>query len=261
MRLSRPVLIAAMAATSLAAGPVAAAANVHVDASCEIDSGFDLTLNERSLILTREDTAPKAIVMRQGRLFVDGRWVELSRDDSRRIADFEKGARAAMPEARQIGREAADIAFTALGEVAAVLGTDPARTRGHIDRARKDLDARLRNVVTPTHFSGKTLGDGIGDALGETVPTVVGELVGGAVTAALSGDTERLQRLDGLDAKIEAMVQPRADALGRRAEKFCRQMSELDALDNALSYRFDGRPLELLRVEVKPSQSKAAGKP
>ena len=258
MRPSRPVMIAALAATTLAAGP--AFAGIHVDASCEIDSAFDLTLNPRSLILTREDGSPKAIVMRQGRLFVDDRWVELSGDDARRIADFERGARAAMPEAQHIGREAADIAFTALGEVAAALTNDPARTRGHIERARKDLDQRLRNVVTPTHFSGKTLGDGIGDALGETVPTVVGELVGGAVTAALSGDTERLQRLDRLDAKIEAAVQPRADALGRRADQLCRQMTELDALDNALSYRHDGRPLELLRVQIKPAQDRASGK-
>lgn len=260
MRLSRPVLIAAMAATALASGPVFAA-NVHVDASCEIDSAFDLTLNERSLILTREDGVPKAIVMRQGRLFVDDRWVELGRDDARRIAEFEKGARAAMPEAQHIGREAADIAFTALGEVAAVLGNHPDRTRGRIEQMRKDLDKRLSNVVTPTHFSGKVLGDGIADALGENVPILVGELVGGAVTAALSGDAERLKRLDSLDAKIEAAVQPRADALGRRADKLCRQMVELDAIDNALSYRYDGRPLELLRVELKDNKSSGADKP
>lgn len=260
MRLRRPVLIAAMAAAALS-GP-ALAANVHVDASCEIDSDFDLTLNERSLILTRAEGSPKAIVMRQGRLFVDDRWVALSRDDARAIADYEKGARAAMPEAQYIGREAADIAFTALGEVAAVMGNHPDRTRAHIERARKQLDQRLRNVVTPTHFSGKTLGDGIADALGDTVPTLVGELVGGAVTAALSGDADRIKRLDGLDAKIEAAVQPRADALGRRAETLCQQMSALDAIDNALGYRYEGRPLELLRVQVKDARSKtAAAKP
>ncbi|MNL85552.1 hypothetical protein D3C87_2139030 [compost metagenome] len=56
-------------------------------------------------------------------------------------------------------------------------------------------------------------------------------------------------------------MQPRADALGRRADKLCRQMVELDAIDNALSYRYDGRPLELLRVELKDNKSSGADKP
>lgn len=254
MRARLPLRLTALAAMTLACG--AAFADVHVDANCEIDSPFELTLNERSLILTRKDGAPKAIVMRQGRMFVDDRWVQLSSADTVRIAEFERGTRAAMPEAQHIGREAADIAFTALGEVAAVLGNHPDRTRAHLDKARKQLDTRLSNVITPTRFSGKALGDGIADALGETLPTVIGELVGGTVTAALSGDTDKFKRMDKLDAQIEAAVQPRADALGHRADGLCRRMRELDALDNALSYRFDGQPLELLKVEAKEKQAK-----
>jgi hypothetical protein len=254
MRFRLPLRLTALAAMTLACG--AALADVHVDASCDIDSPYELTLNERSLILTRAEGTPKAIVMRQGRLFVDDRWVSLSSADADRIAEFERGTRAAMPEAQHIGREAADIAFTALGEVAAVLGNHPDRTRTHIEKARKQLDARLSNVISPTHFSGKTLGDGIGDAIGDTLPTVIGELVGGTVTAALSGDTDKFKRLDNLDAQIEAAVQPRADALGRRADGLCRRMLGLDSIDNALSYRFDGQPLELLKVELKAKQSK-----
>lgn len=254
-----PLRLTALTAMMLVCG--SSLAKINVDANCEVDSTYNLTLNERSLILTRKTGAPTAIVMRQGRLFVDDRWVALSADDSRRIADYERGARAAMPEAQLIGREAASIAFTALGEVAAVLGNHPDRTRAKIEKARKDLDARLANVITPTHFSGKTLGDGIGDALGDTLPTVIGEVVGGTVTAALSGDTEKFKQLDNLDAKIEAAVQPRADALGRRADGLCRRMRELDELDNALSYRFDGKPLDLLKVEITVKSSSTASKP
>ena len=47
---------------ALAAGP--AFADIHVDASCEIDSAFDLTLNPRSLILTREDAETGLTIMR-----------------------------------------------------------------------------------------------------------------------------------------------------------------------------------------------------
>lgn len=250
---SRPLFrLAAVAATTLACG--AAFANVKIDGGCEIDSPYQLTLNERSLILTRQDGAPKALVMRQGRLFVDDRWVELSAQDSRRLADFERGARAAMPEAQGIAREAADIALVALGEVAAKLGNHPDRTQAKVAQARKQLDAGLRDAIGPTHFSGKRLGDSIGKAVGEAVPLVIGDLVGGAVSAALSGDTQRFERLDNLDAQVEAAVQPRADVLERRSERLCQRMRELDTVEDALSYRFDGRPLDLLKVELKPRQ-------
>ena len=38
---------------------------------CNVESDYELTLNERSVIFTRDTGTPKAIVMRQGRLFVD----------------------------------------------------------------------------------------------------------------------------------------------------------------------------------------------
>lgn len=246
--------LAAAVATLAACG--AAGAEVKIDGRCEIDSPYQLTLNQRSLILTRQDGEPKALVMRQGRLFVDDRWVELSAQDSQRLAEFERGTRAAMPETQAIAREAADIALVALGEVAAKLGNHPDRTQAKVAQARKQLDASLRDAIGPTRFSGKLLGDGIGKAVGEAVPLVIGDLVGGAVSAALSGDVKRFEQLDNLDAQIEAAVQPRADALERRGDRLCQRMLELDALENALSYRFDGRALDLLKVELEPKDGK-----
>ena len=63
-----------------------------------VESEYDLALNAQSVILTRDSGVPKAIVMRQGRLFIDGAWVTLSAADSQRIAAFEQATRATMPE-------------------------------------------------------------------------------------------------------------------------------------------------------------------
>ncbi|SDY82715.1 Protein of unknown function [Lysobacter sp. yr284] len=253
---ARPLFRLAAAATMLACG--AASASVEIDSRCEIDSPYQLTLNERSLILTRQDGEPKAIVMRQGRLFVDDRWVELSAQDARRLAEFERGARATMPETQAIAREAADIALVAIGEVAVKLGNHPDRTQAKVAQARKQLDASLRDAIGPTRFSGKRLGDGIGKAVGEAVPLVIGDLVGGAVSAALSGDIERFEKLDNFDAQIEAAVKPRADALERRSDRLCQSVRALDELENALTYRFDDRPLDLLKVDYAPARPHTA---
>ena len=67
--------------------------------------------------------------------------------------------------------------------------------------------------------------------------------------AALSGDTQRLDAMQGLDKQIEARVAPRAKALEKRAEQLCGQLKELDALDSALAYRLPGgEALDLMRI-------------
>ncbi|HJW47145.1 MAG TPA: DUF2884 family protein [Lysobacter sp.] len=239
----------AFALLSLACSSAVAAEgnNLH----CDVESDYDLTLNERSLILTRATGAPRAIVMRQGRLFVDDAWVTLSAADSRRIADFEKGMRATMPLAQAIGRDAVDIAFTALGEVAAGFSSNPKDTQAQLARARSQLDTRLARAVTANRFDDEQLAQAIGEAVKDVVPSLIGDIVGGAIAAAFTGDPTRLKRMENLDAQIEAQVKPRAEALERRAEALCEQMVALDRLDNALEYRHDGQPLNLLDARVE----------
>jgi hypothetical protein len=228
-----------------------AAKGTNVDVNCDVDSDYDFTLTDRSVVFTRDSGKPRAVLMRQGRLFVDDQWVALNAADRGRIADYEREARAIMPLAQQVGREAADIAFTALGEVAVGFSNNPAETRRRLDDARKELDTRLARSVTATHYNSDDLGKGIGKAVSDVLPMVIGDIVGGALRAAFSGDTTRLQRLENLDKDIEARIEPRAEALERSAEGLCRRMQALDRIDNALQYRqANGAPLDLLRVKA-----------
>lgn len=224
------------------------------DIRCNIESDYDMTINDRSVIFTRQSGTPKAVVMRQGRLFVDDRWVELSADDGRRLEDFERRARTALPLAHEIGRDAADIAFTALGEVASYLSNHPDRTRRKLDKARKSIDQSIGRAISANRFNSQDFEQGIERAVEDVMPSVVGDLVGGALTAALSGDSQRLERMESLDKEIEARVAPRAKALEARAQTLCTQMRDLERLDSALAYRLPGGGvLDLLREQ--PDQS------
>jgi hypothetical protein len=222
------------------------------DLRCDVDSDYDLSITPKSVILTRDTGTPKAIVMRQGKLFVDDRWVALSAEDGKRIAEYEKQARATMPLAQQIGRDAADIAFTTLGEVASGLSANPAQTRAQLDKARRQIDTRLSRSVTANRFNGNDLGEGIAAAIGEVLPTVIGDIVGGAISAAFSGDSVRLERMNNIDKEIERRIEPRAKQLEQRAESLCRRMEALDAIDEALAYRLpDGGRLDLIDAKVE----------
>jgi hypothetical protein len=239
-------------------GKVNLGRGVSIDADCQVRSDFNFHLTERSVVFTRKQGAPGRVLMRDGRLFVDDAWVQVSAADSRRIRDYERGARAAMPLAQQVGREAAQIALVAIGEVAAAFSSDPAATREKLDEARVKVDARLQQAITPERFNGAALGEAIGDVIGDVLPTFIGDVVGGALRAALSGDTARFERIEhDLDTRIEAAVEPRAKALERNADALCQRMEALDAIDDALEYRLpDGRPLSLLTVERKPRRQR-----
>lgn len=251
MHLASRLSLALLVAPGVAGAAGTALAGDDADAvRCRVDSDYALSVSERSVVFTRDDATPKAVVMRQGRLFVDGRWRELSPADRARVEAFERGAREAMPEAQQLGRDAADIAFAALSEVAAGFSSDPAAAQARYAKVRAQLDARLARSVTATHFSADELGRGIAEAVGEVIPSLLGDIVGGAISAAFSGDASRLQRLEQLDAQIEAQVQPRAKALEQRAQALCRRMQALDALDDALELRIDERPLDLIEADA-----------
>lgn len=261
MRKTILCMVLLLACGQAAADPtkINAGRGVEINAECDVESDYDFALSERSVIFTRSSGTPKTVLMRQGRLFVDDRWVEVSDADTKRLLDYEREARAVMPLAQQIGRDAAQIAFIAIGEVAAGFSSDPASTRAKLAEARKQIDARIARSVTANHFSGEELGEGIGAAVTDALPTVIGDIVGGAVRAAF-GDGERLQQLENLDARIEALVEPRAKVLEKNANALCRRMESLDRIENALDYRLPGGDaLELL--EVKRAHANADGHP
>lgn len=249
--MNRKILLASAALSGgLLAGPAALAGSIGINADCDVHSDYDFALTPKSVVLTRKGgDAPHTVLMRQGRLFIDDRWVSVSAADRDRLIEYERKARATMPLAQRIGRDAADIAFIALGEVAKGMSSDPARTDAKLKTAHAELDRQLASSVTSMNFNSQALGKGIGKAVGDVLPTVIGDIVGGAVRAAFSGDDKKLQNMDNLDVRIDAIVEPRTKALERNARQLCDNMRVLDGIDNALDYRFDGKPLALLRVE------------
>lgn len=222
------------------------------DFRCDVHSDYDLTLNDRSLILIREQGTPARIVLRQGRMFIDDAWVTLTPEDSARIAEFEQDTRAMLPLAQEVGREAADIALIAVGEVAAGFSRDPAATRRQLDDIRGKLDVQLKQRFSRGRFTEVDIDEQIGGLVADLLPQFIGDVVSGAVQAALTGNAATLRSLDGIDARVEKLVEPKARRLRPKAERLCTRMQALDALDDALTYRLpDGRALELLDVRQR----------
>ncbi|WP_372382329.1 DUF2884 family protein [Xanthomonas sp. NCPPB 1068] len=243
--------LAVLALALFGAVPAAAAAELH----CNVSSDYEVTLTARSVVLIRAAGAPQRLVMRQGALFVDDRWVALSADDRTRLIQFERQTREVVPLVQDVGRDAADIALTALGEVAAGFSRSPEATRRQLAGVREKLGRRLTQSFSKRQLTPIDIDQQIGALVAELLPQLIGDVIAAAVQSALTGNDAQLRSLDGLQARIERMVEPRARALRPRAQQLCTRVHALDALDNALAYRLpSGEPLQLLRVDRRMSK-------
>lgn len=234
----------------LAGSAAASAQRLDASPSCEVESDWEFHLRERSLILLRDaGERPSRLVLRQGRLFADDAWVPLSAADRRRLAEYEREARAAVPLVRDIAASASGIALGVLAELSIGFGADPAQARADAEAMRARIDRRLQAALRPDRFAPGELGEALGQSLREALPSAIGDIARATATAVLSGDAGRLRRLERLDAEIDARIRPRAEALERDAQALCVRMRRLDALEDALDYRTpDGARLDLLRV-------------
>ena len=86
--------------------------------ACSIESAFDLRIASDALTFARDDAASGSIVMRDGRLIVDGRELALSRADQARVRDYERHIRSLVPEVKAIAIDAVALASEAIIQVA-----------------------------------------------------------------------------------------------------------------------------------------------
>ena len=236
----------------LAAGQVAAHERDGVHVGCDIGSAWSVESYRSAWLFTREDGPVRELAIGGGRLFVDGKEVQVGAADHARIAELESELRGLAPELRRIGREAVDIAFTALVEVARGLSNTPNETIAELQRGRvrslAEIDRQPMGV-----FNGDAVERIIEPIITEFVPDIVGGAVSTALKAAFSGDAQRQEfqsKMDRMERELDTRVDARAKALEPLALAMCKRLERMDALDDALEARMPGgEPLALLRVD------------
>lgn len=237
----------------LAAGQAAAHEDAHVNLNCDVGSDWSVAPYRSAFLFTRgEGSARTEVGIGGGRLFVDGKEVTLAGEDQRRIAGIESELHALEPELRQVGREAVDIAFSALVEVARGLSSTPDKTIAELQRGRvralADIDRQPMGV-----FNGDAMEGIVQPIIERFVPDIVGGAVSSALSAAFSGEAKRNEfqaRMDRMQKELDTRVDARAKALEPLARQMCGRLERMDALDNALAARLpNGEPLQLLRVD------------
>lgn len=243
------LLLAAAFGLSLSTATV----HAHNIDSCGLESDYDVSLDASGLTFRHADGKPASVSMHKGRLRIDGRDIALSDADRARVAEFEATVRALVPQAKAIARDAVDIAYSAVSEVAAAFSdtADNPATRQRLGVLRDEFKLRIDDSFDRKPWNENEFDEIVEKAMSDLMPVVLGEVVGTAISIALSGDAERAEELERRAEKIEKEITRRVDTqaaqLALRVATLCPLVAKLDAIEKSLDLRLDGNArLDLL---------------
>ncbi|MDQ2069019.1 DUF2884 family protein [Natronospira bacteriovora] len=218
----------------LAGAMLAGVAQAGVSSDCK--ASFRPDVRESPQAVTLQEDGGDIFRFSYGGLEINGERMTLS---ARGMADaqaYEDGVRELMAEVRAISLEAVDIAVDAV-EIAmtTVFGNGASDLSLDLRALRAELEEEIQ---TTENFSSAEFGDRIDERVNRIVDEAVPKMKGAgmrlALAAVLFGPEYVEKRVEGLDERIEEVVNQRASDLEARAEGLCSVLEQLEALESRL---------------------------
>lgn len=228
------------------------ARDVNIDRQCNIESNYRVDMNRRAFVFTRDEGKAIEFAIGGGRLFIDGSEQKLSPADHDRLRAMEAEMHTLVPEVEKVTREAVDIAFTALIEVARGLSSTPNQSIADLQlaqrRMRQEIDRRPLAML-----DNDAIGEIIKPIITKYVPDIVGGAVKNALKVAFAGDAARSdfeRKMKRMERELDDKVSARGKQLEPLAKQMCRRLRRIDGIEDKLDFRLPGGDsLDLLRVE------------
>lgn len=243
----------------LLASGAAQAHSTHdgVRLGCDVRSDYSVRPYRQAFLFSREGSTPAEIGIGGGRLFIDGKEIELGAADHARLREMEGEMKAMVPQIEKVTLEAIEIAFTALTEVARGLSNTPEKTVAGLERSHREMMAEIRSKPMGV-FNEDAMAGIIEPIITRFIPDIVGGAVSTALKAAFSGEAATKEfeaRIKHMEGELDTRVEARAKKLEPLADALCQRLTHLDSLDDSLEFRLpDGKPMQLLSVD--PSRQK-----
>jgi len=238
-------LLVLATALSLCAVSTAHAHTQGSSVQCNFESDYTFSQQGRTLIFSKDKAPGKRIMIQDSRLIVDGKDVELSPEDRRRVGEFEDEMRLLIPQVKQVTTEAIDIAFLALIEVSRGLnGEQDNSTIRKLQNAQINLRNSINKnpeLVINDDIDAKIIEPIIADF----VPDVASAALRQALSLVFSRDEEKAKafekRMDAMGDEIETKVEARAKKLEPLAQAMCSRVRNMDRIEDSIGVRLGNK--------------------
>jgi len=216
---------------------------------CGLTTAYNVLVDGGGVWLYRSEGTPKEIFFHDGELSIDRTLQTVGAADAQRLRQLEAESRALMPQVADLARESVDITFDSLEGVVEALTGSRRKARG-LRGFRDDTLAHVERTLGTGRWDQEFFGEEFEarvEAAAERMASGIGRSVLWA--AFTPGGAERLERrTEKMEAELERRLEARIGALEAKADAMCRQVARMQAIEDALEFRYRGAPLNLLEA-------------
>jgi len=227
--------------------------STHVKAEhCNVNFNYGVVIDPNHLRILKDGQTHVQINSNK-QLFVQGREVQLNRQQQALIKVYSQGIRAQVPQIVSIAIEGVEIGLKAVNKVIGGLTGENSATHRKLQEKFDEMQMRLRKkfnhsdenyYIAPQDFDDfdEIFAGEFEQEIEEIVSESIGTILMAVGEAMANRDEDTIeQRVSTFDERIESMgedlkleIGTKASQLEKRAEQFCQALSELDKIETEI---------------------------
>ncbi len=213
---------------------------------CGLGTPFNVLADGGGVWLYRDSGSPREIFFHDGDLSVDHKVRRVGRDDAQRLLKMERKARALMPQVAAVARDVVDIRYDALGGVVEIM-TGSRLNAWKIERMRKRANAYVDDTLGKGRWDQDAFGGDFEKYVEDGAEQFKGSIARHLLWQIVTGRSGRMDaRADKVGGELDARLDAKREAIEAEAGALCARVEELRRLQDALEFRYQGRPLRML---------------
>lgn len=219
----------------------------HVSSrQCGLGTDFNVLADSGGIWLYRDSGSPREIFFHGGELSVDRKLRPVSAADAQRLWQMESQARALMPKVAGLANDVVDLSYDALGGVIEIMTGSWLNAR-KIERMRTQAHGYVDGTLGKGRWEQDAFGGNFERYVQDQAEAFKASIARHLLFQIFTGRSEAIEeRADHLYGELDTKLETRSEAIEAKAEALCDQVDQLRALQDALEFRYEGKPLELL---------------
>ncbi len=234
------------------AAPAAADGGKAPDLSsrqCGVSTPYNVLVDSGGIWLRNREQVPAEIFFHDGELNIDRQPIPVSDADAQRLRQLEWGTRQLVPAVAGVAGEATDIAFDTLGATVEIM-TGSGGTQRRVERLRRDAHDYVARTLGRGIWEQAVFEEGFDRRVQDAAESLSGSLARGVMWTMLTGGAGRIEaRAEKMEADLERRMEARGQALEAQAQALCTQVLALDAIQQSLEVRYQGKPLAMMVMD------------
>ena len=215
---------------------------------CGLSTPFNVLADTGGIWLTRDGEEPREIFFHAGELSVDHQVQQIGAADAQRLLEMERETRALMPQVADLSHEVVELSYDVLGTVVEVLTGSTGNAR-KIERLRKQANTYVDGTLGKGRWDQSAFDGNFERYVQTEAESFTGSISRHLLWQIFTGRAEAIDaRAQHMDAAFEARMDARSKGIETKAEALCARVARLDALQQALEFRYRGQPLRLLAI-------------